>query len=171
MNSLSPQPLWVHWEPRYKTTAQAQSHCCQHRGRHGISQSHSNGDHTPHLLSAGHKHICRYVQWCVGFLFPANLHFFPFIFQFGLLSRCTHSYKSELTTVSLVPFIQIRYLFFACFTVYIGCCRSYMKTRISFKAIKGYSVQIITEMCPINAIMWVSTSVLHVLYVLNNILT
>lgn len=39
----------------------AQSHCCQHRARHGVNQSNSDGDLAPHLLPAGCKHICRYV--------------------------------------------------------------------------------------------------------------
>lgn len=33
------------------------------------------------------------------------------------------------------------------------CCRTYMKGRLPFAIIKGYSVQTITELCPINAIM------------------
>lgn len=157
----------LHWEPRCKTTAQAQSHCCRHRGRHGVNQSHSNGDHTPYLLSPGHKHICRYVHWRLGFLFPANRHFLIW------LAASMYAYKSDLTTVFFLYCPSFKSdIIFASFTVYHGCCRSYMKTRISFKGIKGYSVQMATEMCPINAIMWVSISVLRVLYnVLNNIWT
>nr|XP_046264716.1 C-C motif chemokine 20a.3 [Scatophagus argus] len=35
-----------------------------------------------------------------------------------------------------------------------GCCRGYTKGRISFKSIKGYSVQTISEVCHINAIIF-----------------
>uniref|UniRef100_A0A3P9L2J2 C-C motif chemokine n=1 Tax=Oryzias latipes TaxID=8090 RepID=A0A3P9L2J2_ORYLA len=34
------------------------------------------------------------------------------------------------------------------------CCRTYMKGRLPFAIIKGYSVQTITELCPINAIIF-----------------
>ncbi|XP_070830973.1 C-C motif chemokine 20a.3 [Chaetodon trifascialis] len=39
---------------------------------------------------------------------------------------------------------------------YHGCCRSYMKGRIPFAAIKGYSVQTISEMCPIDAFIFLT---------------
>ncbi|XP_070701614.1 C-C motif chemokine 20a.3 [Pempheris klunzingeri] len=35
-----------------------------------------------------------------------------------------------------------------------GCCRSYMTTKLPFYAIRGYSVQTISEVCPINAIIF-----------------
>ncbi|TWW73239.1 hypothetical protein D4764_15G0006330 [Takifugu flavidus] len=35
-----------------------------------------------------------------------------------------------------------------------GCCSSYMKSRIPFRIIKGYSVQTVTEICPIDAIIF-----------------
>ncbi|XP_010783753.1 C-C motif chemokine 20a.3 [Notothenia coriiceps] len=35
-----------------------------------------------------------------------------------------------------------------------GCCRNYMKTKIPFPKIKGYSVQTVTELCPISAIIF-----------------
>ncbi|XP_032387953.1 C-C motif chemokine 20a.3 isoform X1 [Etheostoma spectabile] len=35
-----------------------------------------------------------------------------------------------------------------------GCCRNYMATKIPFSKIKGYSVQTVNEMCPINAIIF-----------------
>ncbi|XP_037314544.1 C-C motif chemokine 20a.3 [Pungitius pungitius] len=35
-----------------------------------------------------------------------------------------------------------------------GCCRSYMTARIPFSRIQGYSVQTMTEMCHINAIIF-----------------
>ncbi|KAM4552539.1 C-C motif chemokine 4 homolog [Odontesthes bonariensis] len=38
--------------------------------------------------------------------------------------------------------------------VYRGCCRSYIKGKLPFQVIKGYSVQDVTEMCPINAIIF-----------------
>ncbi|XP_022611021.1 regakine-1-like [Seriola dumerili] len=38
--------------------------------------------------------------------------------------------------------------------VYNECCRRYMKTKIPFALIKGYSVQTLTELCPINAIIF-----------------
>ncbi|XP_071392944.1 C-C motif chemokine 20a.3 [Centroberyx affinis] len=34
------------------------------------------------------------------------------------------------------------------------CCRSYTRSRIPFRAIKGYSVQTDTEMCHISAIIF-----------------
>ncbi|XP_070775558.1 C-C motif chemokine 20a.3 [Enoplosus armatus] len=37
---------------------------------------------------------------------------------------------------------------------YYQCCRSYMTTKIPFRPIKGYSVQTVTELCPINAIIF-----------------
>ncbi|KAI3375004.1 hypothetical protein L3Q82_021531 [Scortum barcoo] len=37
---------------------------------------------------------------------------------------------------------------------YYGCCRSYMKRKLPFPAIKGYSVQTVTELCPISAIIF-----------------
>ncbi|KAL3988413.1 carbonic anhydrase 4 [Sarotherodon galilaeus] len=37
---------------------------------------------------------------------------------------------------------------------YRHCCRRYMTGRLPFAAIKGYSVQTDTEMCPINAIIF-----------------
>uniref|UniRef100_A0A3Q3WK50 Chemokine interleukin-8-like domain-containing protein n=1 Tax=Mola mola TaxID=94237 RepID=A0A3Q3WK50_MOLML len=40
---------------------------------------------------------------------------------------------------------------------YYSCCHSHVKTRISFRAIKGYSVQTVTEMCPINAIIFLTS--------------
>ncbi|CAG5896780.1 unnamed protein product [Menidia menidia] len=38
--------------------------------------------------------------------------------------------------------------------VYRGCCQSYIKGRLPFAVIRGYSVQDITEMCPISAIIF-----------------
>ncbi|KAL3055069.1 C-C motif chemokine 20a.3 [Trematomus bernacchii] len=35
-----------------------------------------------------------------------------------------------------------------------GCCRNYMKTKIPFLKIKGYSVQTVTGLCPISAIIF-----------------
>ncbi|XP_006810176.1 C-C motif chemokine 20-like [Neolamprologus brichardi] len=37
---------------------------------------------------------------------------------------------------------------------YPDCCRRYMTGRLPYSAIKGYSVQTVTEMCPINAIIF-----------------
>ncbi|KAM6990252.1 C-C motif chemokine 20-like [Tautogolabrus adspersus] len=37
---------------------------------------------------------------------------------------------------------------------YPGCCRSYMKTKLPFRVIVGYSVQSETENCPISAIIF-----------------
>ncbi|XP_024129959.1 C-C motif chemokine 20a.3 [Oryzias melastigma] len=34
------------------------------------------------------------------------------------------------------------------------CCRKYMKGKLPFAIIKGYSVQKVTELCPINAIIF-----------------
>uniref|UniRef100_A0A665T567 Chemokine interleukin-8-like domain-containing protein n=1 Tax=Echeneis naucrates TaxID=173247 RepID=A0A665T567_ECHNA len=39
-------------------------------------------------------------------------------------------------------------------SVYVECCRRYMKTRVPFGVIRGYSVQRETELCPINAIIF-----------------
>ncbi|KAL7387150.1 hypothetical protein ABVT39_019126 [Epinephelus coioides] len=41
-------------------------------------------------------------------------------------------------------------------SVYHGCCRSYMKTKIPFIKIKGYSLQTTTEHCPISAIIFIT---------------
>uniref|UniRef100_A0A665TE78 Chemokine interleukin-8-like domain-containing protein n=1 Tax=Echeneis naucrates TaxID=173247 RepID=A0A665TE78_ECHNA len=38
--------------------------------------------------------------------------------------------------------------------MYVECCRRYMKTRVPFGVIRGYSVQRETELCPINAIIF-----------------
>ncbi|KAF3699280.1 C-C motif chemokine 20 [Channa argus] len=38
--------------------------------------------------------------------------------------------------------------------VYPECCRRYMTVKLPFGAIKGYSVQTVREMCPINAIIF-----------------
>ncbi|XP_053186679.1 C-C motif chemokine 20a.3 [Scomber japonicus] len=35
-----------------------------------------------------------------------------------------------------------------------SCCRRYMKGRLPFKVIRGYSVQSLRENCPINAIIF-----------------
>ncbi|AWP04169.1 putative C-C motif chemokine 20-like [Scophthalmus maximus] len=35
-----------------------------------------------------------------------------------------------------------------------GCCRGYMKTKLPFPVIRGYSVQTQRELCPINAIIF-----------------
>uniref|UniRef100_UPI0037E8DC14 C-C motif chemokine 20-like n=1 Tax=Semicossyphus pulcher TaxID=241346 RepID=UPI0037E8DC14 len=35
-----------------------------------------------------------------------------------------------------------------------GCCRRYMKTKLPFPPIKGYSVQKSSEFCPISAIIF-----------------
>eukprot|EP00064_Thunnus_orientalis_P010658 superscaffoldBa00001466_g10684 len=35
-----------------------------------------------------------------------------------------------------------------------GCCTKYMTGRLPFVKIKGYSVQTVNEMCPINAIIF-----------------
>ncbi|XP_005721269.1 C-C motif chemokine 20-like [Pundamilia nyererei] len=37
---------------------------------------------------------------------------------------------------------------------YRYCCRRYMRGRLQCSAIEGYSVQTVTEMCPINAIIF-----------------
>ncbi|XP_076601805.1 C-C motif chemokine 20a.3 [Chaetodon auriga] len=39
---------------------------------------------------------------------------------------------------------------------YHGCCRSYMEAKLPFAAIRGYSVQTVTEMCHINAIIFLT---------------
>ncbi|XP_062285005.1 C-C motif chemokine 20a.3 [Scomber scombrus] len=35
-----------------------------------------------------------------------------------------------------------------------SCCRRYMKGRLRFTVIRGYSLQSVKEMCPINAIIF-----------------
>ncbi|KAF7222689.1 C-C motif chemokine 20a.3 [Nothobranchius furzeri] len=40
------------------------------------------------------------------------------------------------------------------FTAYPECCRRYIKGKLRWETIKGYSVQPATEMCPINAIIF-----------------
>ncbi|KAM9845240.1 C-C motif chemokine 20a.3 [Aulostomus maculatus] len=37
---------------------------------------------------------------------------------------------------------------------YNRCCRTYTRQKIPFGVIKGYSVQTVKEMCPINAIIF-----------------
>ncbi|XP_041660158.1 C-C motif chemokine 20-like [Cheilinus undulatus] len=37
---------------------------------------------------------------------------------------------------------------------YHGCCRSYMKTKLPFRPIKGYTVQSDIGLCPISAIIF-----------------
>ncbi|XP_013767004.1 C-C motif chemokine 20-like [Pundamilia nyererei] len=39
-------------------------------------------------------------------------------------------------------------------TTYPDCCRRYMRGRLPYSAIEGYSVQTDTEMCPISAIIF-----------------
>lgn len=120
----------------------AQSLCCQHRRRHGVNQSFSDGDHTAHHLSAGHKCISRYYSFLR--FYGLILNAFP-IWFYVLISRC----------ISLNLFFPIQYLMiFSPF--FTACCRNYMKTKIPFLKIKGYSVQTVTGLCPISAIMWVS---------------
>ncbi|XP_028987454.1 C-C motif chemokine 20a.3 [Betta splendens] len=38
--------------------------------------------------------------------------------------------------------------------VYHECCRGYMTLKLPFSAVRGYSVQTVTELCPINAIIF-----------------
>ncbi|XP_038550756.1 C-C motif chemokine 20a.3 [Micropterus salmoides] len=61
------------------------------------------------------------------------------------------SIKATVTVITLFTFCLLSTSTSA---VYHGCCRSYMTTKIPFRAIKGYSVQTITELCPINAIIF-----------------
>lgn len=139
MCSFSPQPL---------DTSRVQSHCCcQHGGRHEFCQSFGDCHHTAHHLSAGHKHICRYVLGLV-----------KSIFIFYCATSClTILYLSDLTSALFytlfVVFFSLMSLSFLFSTAYYSCCRSYMKSRISFNVIQGYSVQTATGMCPIDAIM------------------
>lgn len=73
----------------------AQSHSCQHRRRHGVNQSYSDGDHAAHLLSAGHKHICRYALRLPLSSQPSI--FFSFFSNFVLLFPFIDSHKSDRT--------------------------------------------------------------------------
>uniref|UniRef100_A0A8C6PSW7 C-C motif chemokine n=1 Tax=Nothobranchius furzeri TaxID=105023 RepID=A0A8C6PSW7_NOTFU len=56
---------------------------------------------------------------------------------------------SVKVTVTLIPFNH-----FLLFTAYPECCRRYIKGKLRWETIKGYSVQPATEMCPINAIIF-----------------
>uniref|UniRef100_A0A3P9CTD9 C-C motif chemokine n=1 Tax=Maylandia zebra TaxID=106582 RepID=A0A3P9CTD9_9CICH len=64
------------------------------------------------------------------------------------------------TPLLLVPllglFVMMSHsqIVFPSFTAYPDCCRRYMRGKLPYSAIKGYSVQTDTEMCPINAIIF-----------------
>lgn len=60
-------------------------------------------------------------------------------------------FSSLIFNYLLLLFIIIYFLSF--FTGYRYCCRRYMTGRLRDLEIKGYSVQTIKEMCPIDAIM------------------
>uniref|UniRef100_A0A3P9CT97 C-C motif chemokine n=1 Tax=Maylandia zebra TaxID=106582 RepID=A0A3P9CT97_9CICH len=57
---------------------------------------------------------------------------------------------------SLTIFCPLLYeqMVFPSFTAYPHCCRGYITGKLPYSAIKGYSVQTDTEMCPINAIIF-----------------
>ncbi|XP_041805741.1 C-C motif chemokine 20a.3 [Chelmon rostratus] len=61
------------------------------------------------------------------------------------------SIKATAMAISLLTFCLLAANTSAAFH---GCCRSYMKTQLRFSAIRGYSVQTITQLCPINAIIF-----------------
>ncbi|XP_034412001.1 C-C motif chemokine 20a.3 [Cyclopterus lumpus] len=61
--------------------------------------------------------------------------------------------------VSIKATVAVLTLLSAClpayaYTGHYGCCQNYMTTKIPFMRIKGYSVQTVTEMCHINAIIF-----------------
>uniref|UniRef100_A0A3P9CTN9 C-C motif chemokine n=1 Tax=Maylandia zebra TaxID=106582 RepID=A0A3P9CTN9_9CICH len=49
---------------------------------------------------------------------------------------------------------QCTFFFATIQNTYPDCCRRYMRGKLPYSAIKGYSVQTDTEMCPINAIIF-----------------
>ncbi|XP_026169416.1 C-C motif chemokine 20a.3 [Mastacembelus armatus] len=57
-------------------------------------------------------------------------------------------------TVMVITFLTVCLLPTNTSAVYHECCRRYMKIKIPFVAIKGYSVQTDIELCPINAIIF-----------------
>ncbi|XP_029308544.1 C-C motif chemokine 20a.3 [Cottoperca gobio] len=57
-------------------------------------------------------------------------------------------------TVMVITLLTVSLLATNASPVYHGCCRHYMTGRIPFSKIKGYSVQTVKEMCPINAIIF-----------------
>ncbi|XP_035861654.1 C-C motif chemokine 20a.3 isoform X2 [Sander lucioperca] len=57
-------------------------------------------------------------------------------------------------TVMVITLLTICLMATNTSTVRHGCCRNYMALKIPFANIKGYSVQTVTELCPINAIIF-----------------
>ncbi|XP_029970031.1 C-C motif chemokine 20a.3 [Salarias fasciatus] len=56
--------------------------------------------------------------------------------------------------VMLMVLLSVCHLLPHSSAVYYECCRKYSSTKIAFVNIRGYSVQTMTEMCPINAIIF-----------------
>ncbi|XP_026230741.1 C-C motif chemokine 20a.3 [Anabas testudineus] len=61
---------------------------------------------------------------------------------------------SVKATAAVITLLTVCMLATNTSAVYYECCRRYMVIKIPFAAIKGYSVQTVTEMCPINAIIF-----------------
>ncbi|XP_072219753.1 C-C motif chemokine 20a.3 [Leuresthes tenuis] len=57
-------------------------------------------------------------------------------------------------TIMAIALITVCVLASNTSAVYRGCCQSYIKGQLPFRVIKGYSVQDVSEMCPINAIIF-----------------
>uniref|UniRef100_A0A8C8DD55 C-C motif chemokine n=1 Tax=Oryzias sinensis TaxID=183150 RepID=A0A8C8DD55_9TELE len=71
--------------------------------------------------------------------------------------------RQELLTKEIMVSVKVAFIVIAFLAVCseqtdaamgFRCCRTYMKGRLPFPIIKGYSVQTITELCPINAIIF-----------------
>ncbi|XP_041848414.1 C-C motif chemokine 20a.3 [Melanotaenia boesemani] len=59
-------------------------------------------------------------------------------------------------TVMTITLITVCVLATKTTASYPGCCNNYMRGKIPFAIIKGYSVQSDTEMCHINAIIFLT---------------
>ncbi|XP_013877160.1 C-C motif chemokine 20a.3 [Austrofundulus limnaeus] len=61
---------------------------------------------------------------------------------------------STKVTVTVITLVTLCALTIQTSAVHPGCCRRHIKGKLKFESIKGYSVQLLTEMCPISAIIF-----------------
>nr|XP_020471910.1 C-C motif chemokine 20-like [Monopterus albus] len=61
---------------------------------------------------------------------------------------------SVKATVTVITLLTICLLATNTSAAHYECCRRYMTIKIPFVSIKGYSVQTVAELCPINAIIF-----------------
>ncbi|XP_017277697.1 C-C motif chemokine 20a.3 [Kryptolebias marmoratus] len=61
---------------------------------------------------------------------------------------------STKVTVTLITLVTLCVMATDTSAARPGCCRTYMKGKLRYERIKGYSVQPITELCPISAIIF-----------------